>query len=253
MQADDHERVTLHQRRVGMSRRIIINSRNPRAMRCTSSPRLHAGKHSNQSHPESSRFPRIPRYFVRVCCPRAPSYRLLGNVICIALGWRVAHLSALRKIILCYSCEVDKYSPVPRITGLSSVEDHVPITVLGICLLPKLRFQPRIEARQLINVGRSHAETRKTRRDWTLNALSLPTRYIKPILQTHFPPFSPAMDQFVLFGDSITQHSFSQQNGFAFGAELSDQYARRLDVIKYSLTYMFCGEGKELTTVIAVV
>ncbi|GAB7327842.1 hypothetical protein MBLNU13_g11634t1 [Cladosporium sp. NU13] len=30
------------------------------------------------------------------------------------------------------------------------------------------------------------------------------------------------MDQFVLFGDSITQHSFSQQNGFAFGAELSD-------------------------------
>ena len=47
-------------------------------------------------------------------------------------------------------------------------------------------------------------------------------------------PFSIplAMDQFVLFGDSITQHSFSQENGFAFGAELSDQYARRLDVIK---------------------
>ena len=44
--------------------------------------------------------------------------------------------------------------------------------------------------------------------------------------------FALAMDQFVLFGDSITQHSFSQQNGFAFGAELSDQYARRLDVIK---------------------
>jgi hypothetical protein len=40
------------------------------------------------------------------------------------------------------------------------------------------------------------------------------------------------MDQFVLFGDSITQHSFSQQNGFAFGAELSGQYARKLDVIK---------------------
>jgi hypothetical protein len=40
------------------------------------------------------------------------------------------------------------------------------------------------------------------------------------------------MDQFVLFGDSITQHSFSQENGFAFGAELSDQYARKLDVIK---------------------
>lgn len=40
------------------------------------------------------------------------------------------------------------------------------------------------------------------------------------------------MDLFVLFGDSITQHSFSQEHGFAFGAELSDQYARRLDVIK---------------------
>ncbi|GAB7327843.1 hypothetical protein MBLNU13_g11634t2 [Cladosporium sp. NU13] len=44
------------------------------------------------------------------------------------------------------------------------------------------------------------------------------------------------MDQFVLFGDSITQHSFSQQNGFAFGAELSDQYARRLDVINRGLS-----------------
>jgi hypothetical protein len=43
---------------------------------------------------------------------------------------------------------------------------------------------------------------------------------------------SLAMDQFVLFGDSITQHSFSQETGFAFGAELSNQYARRLDVIK---------------------
>jgi hypothetical protein len=40
------------------------------------------------------------------------------------------------------------------------------------------------------------------------------------------------MDQFVLFGDSVTQHSFSQEKGFAFGAELSDQYARKLDVIK---------------------
>lgn len=45
-------------------------------------------------------------------------------------------------------------------------------------------------------------------------------------------PVPLTMDQFVLFGDSITQHSFSQENGFAFGAELSDQYARRLDVIK---------------------
>ncbi|KAL1588587.1 hypothetical protein WHR41_02380 [Cladosporium halotolerans] len=39
------------------------------------------------------------------------------------------------------------------------------------------------------------------------------------------------MDQIVLFGDSITQQSFSQQKGFGFGAELSDRYARRLDVI----------------------
>ncbi|KAM0716268.1 hypothetical protein Q7P37_007713 [Cladosporium fusiforme] len=44
------------------------------------------------------------------------------------------------------------------------------------------------------------------------------------------------MDQFLLFGDSITQHSFSQQKGFAFGAELSDQYARRLDVINRGLS-----------------
>ena len=54
-------------------------------------------------------------------------------------------------------------------------------------------------------------------------------------IRTNPLPFSTslrAMDQFVLFGDSITQHSFSQEHGFAFGAELSDQYARRLDVIK---------------------
>ena len=85
----------------------------------------------------------------------------------------------------------------------------------------------------LINVGLRQAETRKTRRNWTLDShhlITLPNN-IKP----HLLPLSRillAMDQFVLFGDSITQHSFSQQNGFAFGAELSDQYARRLDVIK---------------------
>jgi len=39
------------------------------------------------------------------------------------------------------------------------------------------------------------------------------------------------MEQFILFGDSITQGSFAQQRGFAFGAELVDKYARRLDVI----------------------
>ncbi|KAK6442068.1 hypothetical protein LTR95_001687 [Oleoguttula sp. CCFEE 5521] len=39
------------------------------------------------------------------------------------------------------------------------------------------------------------------------------------------------MDQIILFGDSITQQSFAQDNGFAFGAELSNAYVRRLDVI----------------------
>ena len=29
-------------------------------------------------------------------------------------------------------------------------------------------------------------------------------------------------DHFILFGDSITQHSFSQKDGFAFGAQLLD-------------------------------
>ncbi|EME45583.1 hypothetical protein DOTSEDRAFT_71327 [Dothistroma septosporum NZE10] len=43
------------------------------------------------------------------------------------------------------------------------------------------------------------------------------------------------VDQFLLFGDSITQHSFSQQRGFAFGAELSNSYVRRLDVVNCGL------------------
>ncbi|KAI5362255.1 Putative SGNH hydrolase-type esterase domain, SGNH hydrolase superfamily [Septoria linicola] len=38
-------------------------------------------------------------------------------------------------------------------------------------------------------------------------------------------------EQFLLFGDSITQHSFSQERGFAFGAALANEYVRRLDVI----------------------
>lgn len=46
------------------------------------------------------------------------------------------------------------------------------------------------------------------------------------------------MDQFILFGDSITQQSFSQsQPGtFAFGAALSDAYARKLDVVNRGLS-----------------
>jgi lysophospholipase L1-like esterase len=44
------------------------------------------------------------------------------------------------------------------------------------------------------------------------------------------------MDWFLLFGDSITQQSFSQERGFAFGAALSDAYARRLDIINRGLS-----------------
>jgi hypothetical protein len=62
-----------------------------------------------------------------------------------------------------------------------------------------------------------------------VNSLSITYTY-KYKIRRSISPF--AMDQFVLFGDSITQHSFSQETGFAFGAELSDQYARKLDVIK---------------------
>ena len=44
------------------------------------------------------------------------------------------------------------------------------------------------------------------------------------------------MDQFILFGDSITQQSFSQDRGFGFGAALADIYARKLDVINRGLS-----------------
>ncbi|KAF2215449.1 hypothetical protein CERZMDRAFT_35936 [Cercospora zeae-maydis SCOH1-5] len=40
-----------------------------------------------------------------------------------------------------------------------------------------------------------------------------------------------SIDQFVLFGDSITQQSFSQERGFAFGAALANEYVRRVDVV----------------------
>ncbi len=39
------------------------------------------------------------------------------------------------------------------------------------------------------------------------------------------------LDQFVIFGDSITEGCFSQERGFACGAALADDYKRRLDVI----------------------
>ncbi|CAI7674809.1 unnamed protein product [Penicillium pancosmium] len=38
-------------------------------------------------------------------------------------------------------------------------------------------------------------------------------------------------DQFILFGDSITQMSYNQEIGFGFGAQLQEVYARKLDVI----------------------
>lgn len=40
------------------------------------------------------------------------------------------------------------------------------------------------------------------------------------------------MNQFILFGDSITQQCFSQENGVGvFGPALSNAYVRRLDII----------------------
>ena len=44
------------------------------------------------------------------------------------------------------------------------------------------------------------------------------------------------MDQFLLFGDSITQHCFNQDAGFAFGAALSEIYVRRLDVVNRGMS-----------------
>ncbi|KAF2763282.1 SGNH hydrolase [Pseudovirgaria hyperparasitica] len=38
-------------------------------------------------------------------------------------------------------------------------------------------------------------------------------------------------DQFILFGDSLTQQGWSQERGFAFLAQLGDDYVRRLDVV----------------------
>ncbi|KAH9826972.1 Isoamyl acetate-hydrolyzing esterase 1 [Teratosphaeria destructans] len=45
-----------------------------------------------------------------------------------------------------------------------------------------------------------------------------------------------ALNQFVLFGDSITQAAFGQSHGFAFGAQLADVYARKLDIINRGLS-----------------
>lgn len=44
------------------------------------------------------------------------------------------------------------------------------------------------------------------------------------------------MDQFLLFGDSITQYAFTRNKGDAFGAELADAYIRRLDIVNRGLS-----------------
>ncbi|EGP89416.1 unnamed protein product [Zymoseptoria tritici ST99CH_3D1] len=44
------------------------------------------------------------------------------------------------------------------------------------------------------------------------------------------------MDQFVLFGDSITQQACCQDLGFAFAAALADTYIRTLDVVNRGLS-----------------
>ncbi|KAK5118346.1 hypothetical protein LTR62_002859 [Meristemomyces frigidus] len=44
------------------------------------------------------------------------------------------------------------------------------------------------------------------------------------------------MEQFILFGDSITQQCFSPTQTFSFGAALGDAYIRRLDVVNRGLS-----------------
>lgn len=54
-------------------------------------------------------------------------------------------------------------------------------------------------------------------------------------------------DQFLLFGDSITQGSDCQELGFAFAAALQDAYIRRLDVINRGFSgYTTCNALKVL-------
>ncbi|KXT07060.1 hypothetical protein AC579_5872 [Pseudocercospora musae] len=55
-----------------------------------------------------------------------------------------------------------------------------------------------------------------------------------------------SLAQFLLFGDSITQHSFNQDRGFAFGAQLSDAYVRRLDVVNRGLSGYNTRQGLQV-------
>lgn len=50
--------------------------------------------------------------------------------------------------------------------------------------------------------------------------------------------------QFVLFGDSITEESFSQEKGFAAGAALANDYQKRLDVVCRGFGGYTTGQGK---------
>ncbi|KAJ5295371.1 hypothetical protein PENANT_c001G06213 [Penicillium antarcticum] len=52
--------------------------------------------------------------------------------------------------------------------------------------------------------------------------------------QTQDDMFKP-YDQFILFGDSITQMACNQELGFAFHAALQESYSRRLDVVNRGL------------------
>jgi len=55
------------------------------------------------------------------------------------------------------------------------------------------------------------------------------------------PPAAPdaignTMEQFVLFGDSITQQSFSPHLSYSFGSALADVYVRKLDIVNRGLS-----------------
>lgn len=51
------------------------------------------------------------------------------------------------------------------------------------------------------------------------------------------PPYTlAAPDQFLLFGDSITQQCFSPNTTFSLGAALTDAYVRRLDIVNRGLS-----------------
>lgn len=56
----------------------------------------------------------------------------------------------------------------------------------------------------------------------------------------------PPIKQFVLFGDSITQGCFNQERGFALGAQLAHDYARKLDVVNRGMKYIISRRSLEI-------